>query len=345
MSSQTVLPRRSRRLATFIPASHWISIGYSQDDAQLMEKLQSDMKKYCDDGSEDEILIKGRRSGAIPHHDMLIPHWKKLFKALCGRASINSLRMMGISLPVSVLDIMFPTLQNINISEVALDVQFGNEGLLRLTSFIKNSTSIKTIVLGRERIRDLSIANSLSDVVKDHPTLEMIALVGCGLSDDANILRKVLEGFTKIRSFTIAHEKLGLESVGILADCIRSNHHTNKKLRLDSNNISDGGTLLLASALNSNTNLNWLNLKNNDITEEGDKHLLKALYDPTSMDSIVESNHTCVAYTYDVKNARVVAQRPPIETEVLSINNADPDISTKQKIRWKVVLALCGLEG
>ena len=136
-----------------------------------------------------------------------------------------------------------------------------------------------------------------------------------------------------------------MESVGILADFIRSNHHTNKKLRLDSNNISDGGTLLLASALNNNTNLNWLNLKKNRITEEGDKNLLKALYDPTSMDSIVESNHTCVAYTYDVKNARVVAQRSPIETEVLSINNADPDISTKQKIRWKVVLALCGLEG
>ena len=52
MSNQSALPRRSRRLATIIPASHWISIGYSEDDATAMEKLQNDMKKYCD-GDDD----------------------------------------------------------------------------------------------------------------------------------------------------------------------------------------------------------------------------------------------------------------------------------------------------
>ena len=33
-NNQQVLPRRSRRLATIIPASHWIGLGYSEDDAQ-----------------------------------------------------------------------------------------------------------------------------------------------------------------------------------------------------------------------------------------------------------------------------------------------------------------------
>jgi len=46
--NQSVLPRRSDRLATIIPAEHWISIGYSQDDAELMEILQDDMKRYAD---------------------------------------------------------------------------------------------------------------------------------------------------------------------------------------------------------------------------------------------------------------------------------------------------------
>ena len=60
MSNQSVLPRRSRRLATFIPAPYWISFGYSQEDAELMEKLQNDIKKYSEDNDDDnEIELQG----------------------------------------------------------------------------------------------------------------------------------------------------------------------------------------------------------------------------------------------------------------------------------------------
>lgn len=48
MSNQALLPRRSLRLATFIPASYWISMGYSEDHALRMEKLQNDIKAVCD---------------------------------------------------------------------------------------------------------------------------------------------------------------------------------------------------------------------------------------------------------------------------------------------------------
>ena len=40
MNNQAVIPRRSRRLATIIPASNWISMGYSEEHAQRMVKLQ-----------------------------------------------------------------------------------------------------------------------------------------------------------------------------------------------------------------------------------------------------------------------------------------------------------------
>jgi hypothetical protein len=95
--------------------------------------------------------------------------------------------------------------------------------------------------------------------------------------------------------------------------------------------------------LKQNTHLNELNLKDNDITEDGDENLLKVLFDTTSMDSIVESNHTCTPYTYDAKDDWVVAQRPIIEEEVFKINKGEYTIG--QKIRRKVVLALCGVDG
>ena len=98
MNQTAIPPRRSRRLATFTPASHWIRIGYSAEDAQLMEKLQNDMKKYYDGSDETEIGLSGSEPGTIiPHHDMMIPHWQKLFKALNGRTSTN-LYFTGISL-------------------------------------------------------------------------------------------------------------------------------------------------------------------------------------------------------------------------------------------------------
>ena len=79
--------RRSRRLATIIPASHWISIGYSQAQATAMEKLQNDIKEYCDSSGDVNVDLNGRNDNGdtLPHHDMMIPHWKKLATSLSGR--------------------------------------------------------------------------------------------------------------------------------------------------------------------------------------------------------------------------------------------------------------------
>lgn len=67
------------------------------------------------------------------------------------------------------------------------------------------------------------------------------------------------------------------------------------------------------------------------------------MFDPTSMASIIECNHKCRAYTYEYKKPSVVARRPYLEQEVLKINKGD--YSIQQKIRKKVVLALCGVDG
>ena len=47
-SSNENEPRRSRRLSTVIPASHWMSIGYLPREAEAMENLMKDMNRYCE---------------------------------------------------------------------------------------------------------------------------------------------------------------------------------------------------------------------------------------------------------------------------------------------------------
>ena len=72
-AEEVVPPRRSMRLATIIPASYWISIGYTQAQATAMEKLQNDIENYYDvDGGETDILLQ--RPGSLISVDQIIPH-------------------------------------------------------------------------------------------------------------------------------------------------------------------------------------------------------------------------------------------------------------------------------
>ena len=90
-ADEVVPPRRSMRLAAIIPASYWISIGYSQAQATAMEELQNDIENYYDvDGGETDIKLQ--RPGSlisideiIPHHELLLPHWDKFANELRGR--------------------------------------------------------------------------------------------------------------------------------------------------------------------------------------------------------------------------------------------------------------------
>ena len=344
MSNQVISPRRSSRLATIIPASYWMSIGYSNEEASAMENLQNDIKAICyGDSDKTEISLRGSEPGTvIPHHDMMIPHWQKLFRALNGLTS--TLHITDISLPIPVLDIMFP-IQSIDLKTLTFyDVKLGNDGLLKLSSFLRENTSVKKLCIGGDLIDDISVASSLSDAIKNHPTLEILVLVRCFCAEhDTGILEKIMEGCCGLRELRLGYEKLGVDGITIMADFIRSNNPT-QIIQLEDCELKDIDTLLLTAALKKNTYLKELDLVGNDITESGDKNLLKAMYDPTSIDSIIESNHTIVPYTYDDSNVTVISQRPLLEQELFTIN-ADDNISVQKKIRQKVILAFCGVDG
>jgi len=358
-ADEVVPPRRSMRLAAIIPASYWISIGYSQAQATAMEELQNDIENYYDvDGGETDIKLQ--RPGSlisideiIPHHELLLPHWDKFANELRGRDSVSRLRLRGISLPPRVLDIVFPALQSMN-SLIYLTLyrnDLGNEGYQRLVAFLEGNTTLQKLTIVENVIDDLPVASSLSNALLNHATLKNLVLSKCGLNN-IPILEEILKGCGGIKVLGLYNCNVGLEGVALVAEFICRNHPTVEHLNLNRSKITDNDTLVLASALKKNTNMKQLNLKNNDITEEGDKILLRALYDPTSMDSIIESNHTCRIYTYDNTNATAKAQRPLLEQEIIKINSDEGNyvnghLSTNQrrKIRLKVVLALCGVDG
>jgi len=127
---------------------------------------------------------------------------------------------------------------------------------------------------------------------------------------------------------------------------------------LNENELSDTDIVPLAAALKTSTNLKQLILFDNDITLEGEKTVLKAMFDPTSMDSIIKSNHTCFPSFRYIKSNADINHRPLLERELITINDGTYSIGVPelaidhgkgynigQKIRMKVVLALCRQDG
>lgn len=323
-----------------------MNIGYSEDVAQSMERLQNDMKKYCDgDMGNDNTVIKlipkdsqgDDYSSTLPHHDLMIPHWKRLTKAF---HHVTTVEIWNICLPRPVLETILPQFHHLK-SLLLLDANLMNDELECVSSFLKENSSLERLIIQGNIIDEISAASSFSDSVSNHPKIEKLMLTMCGL-DNSVVLDIILEGCKGLSNISFSSNDIGSEGVSIISDFIRGNHPL-QSLILDENNISNSDVAILTSALEVNTHLLHLSLENNGITEEGDRILMNALFDATSMNSIVESNHSCFAYTCDITDHTVISRKPPLEIFTLYING-NRDDTTQQKIRKKVILALCGVD-
>ena len=79
---------------------------------------------------------------------------------------------------------------------------------------------------------------------------------------------------------------------------------------LEGNKFNNKDAILFASALRVNNSLQNLDLQRNEIYDEGEKILVKALYDDSTLNALADSNHTCRVnldednYTlYDMNNS------------------------------------------
>ena len=171
-------------------------MGYSEEHAQRMVKLQNDIKAICD-GDSDESIVKIEGSRQLTRysrlHELLLPYWTRLFNKLkC--TNVSDVNLYGVCLPRPVLDIMFSTLKSMNLCKLSLNsVQLGSDGLLKLSSYLKDNISLKNLMIGCDTI-DLPAASSLSDAIKNHPCLAGVGFIYCGL-DNAAALRIILEGW------------------------------------------------------------------------------------------------------------------------------------------------------
>ena len=94
---------------------------------------------------------------------------------------------------------------------------------------------------------------------------------------------------------------------------------------MDENNLKDEGATYLSYALRTNTNIKDLHLARNGITDEGRKNLLDAVFDTSTLDSIMKSNHACKIH-HDKINATLNAVNDLVQHDMMA--------ASRNKISW-----------
>ena len=238
-----------------------------------------------------------------------------------------------------MLEVILPSMQNM--THVYFDhVGLGSAGLRCLSSFLRQNSSLLWLTIYEEEI-DPDVAGVFSNALSHHPTLEELGLGNCGL-DDSISLQRILDGCERVKSLQFRQNKIKSASAAAIAGFIGGNDAQTESIDVRSNLMSDADVSHFFDSLRKNTTLKWLHMQRNELTDEGKRKMLNAIHDTTDVASIVRSNHTCNLDLFE--EDLFEESSPPVnfrrEMAMKSVN-ADLGLSIDQRIREKVVFALC----
>jgi len=215
---------------------------------------------------------------------------------------------------------------------ICLDIDITHlSGLDAVTDILQVNTTLEKLKLTGAILSHQEPTNRFVNVVKNHPSLELISLDNCTWSifgqDSTQQFSTIMEGIKDIRKVILKGDpymhgcEVGIKEIhrlpAILAtnpllqeitlDRTRMSYNSDRERHIGDRVVKIHGSreskinealvyIDLAEALATNTNLKQFIIpKGGDcIWEEGIDALWKAVYDDTSLNSIAESNHTCI---------------------------------------------------
>ena len=285
--------------------------------------------------------------------------------------SFVDLSKTGLGMNNDGIKIILEGSKGIN-SLVVNDNAFDKEGLALVTNFLwrKNEVSEFSMAgagIGEEK-EGKTKARILRDALEKNTTLEQLCLARNDLGSNERVLSIVMSGIKESVSLTyidlsgngikkmpaiksiakylasnpalveldLSHNRIPAKIASTLIKALEENT-TLQHLSLVDNRIGDTDVPAIVDMLKKNTTLRSLDLKHNNIKSNtsGRKDLFKAICDTTSLDSIANnSNHTCCLTVAGCNYKGIY------EHELRKINALEDE---GEKIRYKVVLALCSL--
>ena len=173
-------------------------------------------------------------------------------------------------------------------NEITNDLECFTRGIQLLLS---NATHLKHLDLEGNRI-ERQAGMVLSDALCHAHSLESLNLYNNSLGDSATIyMAPKLQDCHSLIRLDLGLNYISSHGGSALADFLSKNPPLQRLLLLG-NGIGDGGAIQFSKALGSNQTLTELNLGFNKLSSVGLKALQEALYNTSSLNALVDSNHT-----------------------------------------------------
>ena len=288
-----------------IPLSHWR--GFTEDHVDNMQIFLDDIKGYTcalrrGEKVGDSTVYLGSGGDVLQQDDALLPHWKELANAL-QLHELNHYKLIihNVQLTSSVLDILAPALKGKQITDFVLKRNefANNEGIKFITECIKHNNELQVFAWVNNQIDNTKDAMLLVNVIISHPSINSVQIENCLVGDGINscyeVLRQIFASDRTWGELDLEGNNIQTKGDTAIPNYIASNPPL-KNLYLARNKLNDNDAILIARALKGNTNLKQLRLYDNNITHIGKEALSKAVYDPTSLNSMSDCNHTCIVH-------------------------------------------------
>jgi len=249
-------------------------------------------------GTFDDMLLR--------HDNILMPHWIEFTNALQLYYNIEKfeLTFTNIQLTPSVKQLLSSSLKGKPISALNLEnIRFvsARGGIDFATECIKSIQQLEQFEwINNNLIESTADASYLLNAVISHPSINNIRFTfghsfGNNI-DGYEVLCSILTSSKDFISIDFSGNRIQTRGGSEIPDYIAMNTSLTH-LYLEENNLNDEDAMLIAQALKDNNSLKEIHLERNvGITDVGRNALLKTMYDPTSLNSLSDCNHTCYIY-------------------------------------------------
>ena len=160
-------------------------------------------------------------------------------------------------------------------------------GVRSMVPFLQNANNLQRLQLGDNNIQSEGF-NLLLRALRDSP-IEELQCGRCGIES----IEIDIEHFPKrLRTLSLKGNSINSDGCQELAKLLQGGDATMEFLQLENNMIADEGVSILVNALQNNKSLTSLYLQYNGLTEQGEIMLLKLVNDISSIEATLQSNHT-----------------------------------------------------
>ena len=236
----------------------------------------------------------------LQHDQLLAKPWKYLAIALIHRAdcNIDSFRVINVQLSSSVLGQLTKALKGKNIKTFVLhNNNFGRDGIIFAANVMRENQNMSGMSLNFNPIDHAGAAIQLADALGKHRFLESLSVRYCNFGEEEDVssltMSCVVSACQNVKFLDLRNTNMKSEGAAIVASFLATNPNM-ETINLSSNNFNNEDATLISQGLSTNTKLKLLYISNNPlITAVGKQALLKAIFDTTTLNATIDSNHSC----------------------------------------------------